>query len=56
MLEDYPEILTIKEICEILFIGRNLAYSLLEKGQIKGFKTGRSWRVCKSSLLEYINH
>lgn len=51
MLDNYPEILTIKEVCEILFIGRNLAYSLLENGNIKGFKVGRSWRIFKSSLL-----
>lgn len=52
MLEQYPDILTVKEVREILFIGKNKAYQLLESGEIKGFKVGRDWRVRKEELLK----
>lgn len=55
MFEDYPDILTIQELREILYIGRNRAYALLESGALRGIKVGRSWRVSKDELLRYVN-
>lgn len=54
MLNDYPDILTVAEITEILYIGKNRVYELLENGFIKGFRIGRVWKVPKESLQEYI--
>ena len=54
MLEQYNDILTIDELCEILKIGRNRAYKLLETGEIKGFRLGRLWKISKLALQEYL--
>jgi excisionase family DNA binding protein len=54
MYESLNDILTVDELMEILYIGRNYAYSLLNSGAIKGFKIGRSWRVPRSSIEEFI--
>ncbi len=54
MLEQYNDILTIEELCEVLKIGRNRAYELLENGEIKGFRLGRPWKIPKLSLQEYL--
>lgn len=54
MLNDYPDILTVTEIAETLYIGKNRVYELLENGSIKGFRIGRVWKVPKESLREYI--
>lgn len=54
MLNGYPDILTVTEITEILSIGKNRAYELLEHGSIKGFRIGRVWKVPKEALWEYI--
>ena len=54
MLEQYNDILTIDELCEILKIGRNRAYKLLETGEIKGFRLGRPWKISKLALQEYL--
>lgn len=54
MLEEYPDVLTVPELREILYIGRNKAYQLLEDGSIKATKIGRSWRITKDSLIRYI--
>lgn len=54
MLEQYDDVLSVEDLCEILKIGRNRAYELLESGQIKGFRIGRPWKVAKISLIEYL--
>lgn len=54
MLKDYPEILTIQELCEVLNIGKNTAYSLLQAKQIKGFKIGSNWKIPKIAIEDYI--
>ena len=48
-------IFNIKELQEILKIGRSQAYSLVTSGQIKSFKIGKMWRVSEDALNEYIN-
>ena len=54
MLEQYNEILTIDELCEILMIGKNLAYRLLSENKIKAFKIGKKWRITKTSVENFL--
>ncbi len=54
MLEAYEDILTAEEACEALKIGRNAIYSLLNSGKLKGYRSGRVWRVPKLALEAYI--
>lgn len=54
MLENYNDILTIQDLCELLMIGRNHAYKLLESQQIKGFRIGRTWKIPKKAVEEFI--
>ncbi|MFP3122609.1 helix-turn-helix domain-containing protein [Ectobacillus funiculus] len=39
---------------EILDIGRNKAYELLQSGQIKSFKVGKSYRIPKICIQNYV--
>ena len=48
------EILTVEEVMDNLYIGRNAVYKLLGSGEIKGFKIGKTWKIPQSSLEEYI--
>ena len=34
MLENYPDVLNIKEVCEILRISKKTAYHLIKEGEI----------------------
>ena len=54
MLNDYQDIMTVPEIAEILYIGKNRVSELLESGTIKGFRIGRVWKIPKKALEEYI--
>lgn len=55
MLEEYSLILTPEEVSEVLRIGMNRTYSLLRTGKIKAFREGRTWKIPKVSLMEYIS-
>lgn len=53
-LKDYPDVLTVKDVADVLHIGINTAYSLLQTGEIKSCKIGRIYRVPKVYLSEYL--
>ncbi|MDY3908833.1 MAG: helix-turn-helix domain-containing protein [Eubacterium sp.] len=55
MLENYDIILVPEEICEILRIGHNEVYKLLKNGDIPGYKVGKTWRIPKQNVINYIN-
>jgi len=48
------DILTVEELMELLNIGKNTAYSLLDSGEIKAFRIGRMWKIPRKSVYEYI--
>ena len=54
MLNQYDEIITIDELCDILMIGKNVAYRLLTEKRIKAFRIGKKWRIPKSSIEQFI--
>ena len=54
MFSDYNDVLSVSDVCEILLIGRNRVYELLNAGLLPGFRIGRSWRIPKKSLEMYI--
>ncbi len=54
MLNNVPDILTLKEVCATLKIGKNTALRLLQCGNLDGFRVGNQWRVAKESLFTFI--
>ena len=53
MLEHQDDFLTVDELCELLKIGHNAAYRLLNSGEWKAFRNGRVWRIPKQGVIEY---
>lgn len=53
MLEQVDDFLTVAELCEVLKIGQNAAYTLLNSGTIKAIKNGRVWRIPKWAIINY---
>ena len=54
MYDEIGEILTIEELMELLYIGKNTAYQLLKSGEIKAFRIGKVWKIPRESVNEYI--
>lgn len=54
MLDNYEDILTVDDLTEMLIIGRNTAYHLINTGQIKSVKIGRIHRIPRQNVINYI--
>lgn len=54
MQENYVELITIDELCELLMIGRTTAYRLLRSKEINAFKIGKVWKISKASVEKYV--
>jgi excisionase family DNA binding protein len=54
MLNDYPEVITVEELLDILSVGKNSAYRLLRSGEIKSIKIGHTYRIPIVSVKEFI--
>ena len=55
MYESFSEeILTVEEFAELLYIGKNTAYKILNSGEIRAFKIGKAWKIPKDAVSEYI--
>lgn len=52
-LEQYT-VLTPRDVMDILDIGKNAAYALLNSGRLRGFRVGRSWRIAAEALEEFM--
>ena len=53
--EDTMTLLTVEDAADILMVGKNRIYELLNQGKIKGMRIGKStWRIPKISIHQYI--
>lgn len=53
--EQLPVVLTAAEVMDILGVGKNTVYRLLNTGKIKGRRIGRSWRISLDQLTDFIS-
>lgn len=54
MLRDYPDVLTIQDLMQILHIGKNMAYHLVKENIIKAHRIGRCYRIPKCCVYDYL--
>ena len=55
MFENYPDVVSVPELCDMLGgISKKLAYQLLAKGDIYSVKVGRSYRIPKVGVISYL--
>ena len=54
MLENYKDVLTVKEVLEVLPVGKNSLYRLLKEEKIKSFRPINKILVLKKDLIEYL--
>ena len=56
LYESIPDILTVAQLQKILCVGRKAAYDLIHEKKIKSIKIGRSIRIPKRCLLDFIEN
>lgn len=52
--EGLPLLLTVGEMASVLRIGRNAAYQLIKGGSIQCIYIGRSIRIPRNALIQFI--
>jgi excisionase family DNA binding protein len=53
-LNDYPDVMNIEQMCEILSISTKTGYKILRDNQIINIRIGRSYRIPKIHILDYL--
>ena len=54
MYDDYNEIITVGQLAELLQIGMNTAYKLINSGEIESFRVHNVHRIQRSAVTDYI--
>lgn len=54
MLKDYPDVMDIVQMCEVLGVSTKTGYKLLKDGKIEYLKIGRAYRIPKAHILRYL--
>ncbi len=54
MFEKFPDVMTVNDMCKALHIGRSTAYSLLDSKKVRSFRVGKSIKIPKKCIEEYI--
>lgn len=52
--EQLPIVLTPAEAMDILSVGKNTMYRLLNSGALRGRRVGRSWRISLEALSAFL--
>ena len=53
--EQVPIALTATEAMDILGVGRNTMYRLLNSGQLRGVRIGRTWRISRDAICSLLS-
>lgn len=54
MLQEYPDVMNIEQVGEVLGVSTKTMYSLIKAGEISVLKVGRTYRVPKIRLIAYL--
>ncbi len=55
LFKDYPDIVSVEQVSEILHIGEVLAYRFVRSGEIKSRKVGRRYIITKQNIIDFVS-
>lgn len=53
-LRDYPDVLTVEQVSELLGVCTKTVYAMIRRGELKKQNVGRLFRIPKNYLIEYL--
>lgn len=54
MFSEYPDVVNVKQLSEMLHISLKKCYQLLKNREIKSIKIGNDYRIPKVYIFEYL--
>ena len=55
VFKDYPDVVTVEQMSEMLGISTKTAYRMLKSNTVKLFMVGRIYKIPKYHILVYLN-
>ena len=56
MFATYKDVVTVKQLAEMLGIGITLAYKLVRQKAIESIKIGRQYKIPKTNVISYLKN
>lgn len=53
-LKDYPDVLSVDDVCAILGVNSKTTYKLLKEGKIKSIRVGRLYKITKHNMTKFL--
>ena len=54
MFKQYPDVVTVEQLCAMLNVGKNTAYNLINQNIIRSVKIGRVYKIPKNNIIRYL--
>ena len=54
-IDELPYVISVPQLAKLLGIGRNAAYEIVNRGEIRSVKIGKTIRIPKSAVIEFID-
>lgn len=54
MFATYPDVVSVTQLAQMLHISERLAYRLIRENQIACLKIGRTYKIPKINVIEYL--
>ena len=54
LFANYPDVVTVSQLQEMLQIGRNTAYRLVATGKVKSIQIGNKYKIPKCFVIDYL--
>jgi excisionase family DNA binding protein len=52
--QDWPAMLSTAQVAELLSVGRETIHAMLARGELRGVRVGRRWRIAADDVWPYI--
>lgn len=56
MFLQYPDVVTIQQVMEMLNIGRNKVYELIQNGTIQTIRIGKKYIIPKVAVIQFLSN
>ena len=54
MFDSFGPVMSVKDVCEALMIGKRAVYELIRDQKVSSFRTGNTWKITRESLVNYV--
>ena len=54
MFDTFGPVMSVKDVCEALMVGKRAVYELIRDQKVSSFRTGNTWKITRESLVNYV--